>query len=973
MGFWLKLGKWAVTVVGATATGALAATGFGFPLAAFVAGYTANLATMVHLADADDEAYEKRKKELEESTKHANAVTALSDIIDGANRDIKESQRIYEQDNRTSEDIKNALEHLSQAYIKVAGIDLSTNVNKHESNVIKAMENIRKNISDNRIAWRREFHKDYNADMADTHNERQKIRAELQSQYDKTKDKIKEDDSEGISLLNDLKMMINYLDGKVAKELQGFIDGLNEQVKNLKSLKQEHEELFNTAKTSVKNNADNAVRDAERALDARMRFDSAFKELINTLEEKQGKDFVLTPDILASIADFYAVFRDPEFLHNEVFEKAYQQQAERNKDKVFSDPEKVHNTVNEHLSQSKALHDEYIASLKNKNHSRARMLRYQVEAHQREAARIVEQLDAKFSVWSNGVGFKEKFERLRDFVKSRGNKTFVEWLTEKVNKHGDIIKRDMYLADLAEDDFYRIGLEKTSGYFAYHNDISKELNKLVDRVRESIPSFDARERLVKARPEAEEQKARKREVPEKVKAEEEPLVEEDDFDLGLPSVPIAPVVIGREPKDEKQKETAKTFVPPQASEPKPPIGELESPIANAISEGNVNPPTKEELDRAETKKEREAALNAWLLSAKSENIARQEAKAQKDIERWDKMSDEELSQKFDLIAEFFKKKDVEDPKLLFDGDLTVLDRLLMADLEDQENWEKRKRSWEANQLSHQERWASLPSYAKQQAICAYNSGYNRIYSFLELYEDLKIPQGQLKEMFISERKRVLNEKREKKTEEYRGRDYTIFTKKDVDLLVSVFEDTQRLKRGDFADDNSGLSDDLIKRLENLRRKPKPSESSKLPEDSKSFKVLSLDPPSLYPPKSQQDIQPPKRHDRDEVYTETEHSTDCIIRLPPIDTGEAFNSLKGKKMRIFKGSITVINTRDVEVGVYGETLHPIEELKGSPKTGEFPFLVYSDHQYMPELVIKHSYECPYFHLTSVTIHANVEEN
>ncbi|CAL9916740.1 hypothetical protein LSO9J_340001 [Candidatus Liberibacter solanacearum] len=105
---------------------------------------------------------------------------------------------------------------------------------------------------------------------------------------------------------------------------------------------------------------------------------------------------------------------------------------------------------------------------------------------------------------------------------------------------------------------------------------------------------------------------------------------------------------------------------------------------------------------------------------------------------------------------------------------------------------------------------------------------------------------------------------------------------------------------------------------------------------------------------------------------TAYGYDCIIRLPPIDTGDAFNNFSGKKIRIFKGSIKVINTSDVEVGVYGEEMHPIEELIGSPKTGEFPFPIYSNSQHLPELVIKHKGEHSHFHLTSVTTHFSVED-
>ncbi|CAL1394277.1 unnamed protein product [Linum trigynum] len=100
--------------------------------------------------------------------------------------------------------------------------------------------------------------------------------------------------------------------------------------------------------------------------------------------------------------------------------------------------------------------------------------------------------------------------------------------------------------------------------------------------------------------------------------------------------------------------------------------------------------------------------------------------------------------------------------------------------------------------------------------------------------------------------------------------------------------------------------------------------------------------------------------------------DCIARLPPIDTGDAFNNLSGKKARIFKGSIKVINTSYVEVGVHGEEMHPIEELSGSPQTGEFTFPIFSDSQHLPELVIKHKGECSHFHLTSVTTHINLED-
>ncbi|APC45988.1 hypothetical protein IDJ79_05370 [Candidatus Liberibacter asiaticus] len=95
-----------------------------------------------------------------------------------------------------------------------------------------------------------------------------------------------------------------------------------------------------------------------------------------------------------------------------------------------------------------------------------------------------------------------------------------------------------------------------------------------------------------------------------------------------------------------------------------------------------------------------------------------------------------------------------------------------------------------------------------------------------------------------------------------------------------------------------------------------------------------------------------------------------VCIPSMDTSESFNSTMGKKRRIFKVVVRVINTADLEVGILGFPIVPVEELRGKPKTGEFEVLVPSDASLNPEIIIRQK-TGGYFCLTSITAHTQFE--
>ncbi|CAL9916360.1 hypothetical protein LSO9J_230001 [Candidatus Liberibacter solanacearum] len=96
----------------------------------------------------------------------------------------------------------------------------------------------------------------------------------------------------------------------------------------------------------------------------------------------------------------------------------------------------------------------------------------------------------------------------------------------------------------------------------------------------------------------------------------------------------------------------------------------------------------------------------------------------------------------------------------------------------------------------------------------------------------------------------------------------------------------------------------------------------------------------------------------------------FVHIPCMDTGDVFNGTMGKKRRIFKVLVRVINTADIEVGILGFPIMPVEELIGTPKTGEFEVLVPSDTSINPEIVIRQKTGAP-FCLTSITAHMQIE--
>ncbi|ADR51933.1 hypothetical protein CKC_00910 [Candidatus Liberibacter solanacearum CLso-ZC1] len=743
MGWFKKALKWTVAVAGSVVTGVALATGVGAPVAAAVATWTVTMTTILDADIAEEDDRAKRAEELKESTENANASKDLNNILDQARADTQKSQAIRDKEEITAEDLKDALEHLSQAYIKVAGIGLSVNSQKNDPEIIKGIKDVIDRVSQERIAWRAKLHDDYKVDMATTHVDLAEKKKTLNSLYDK----VVGYGEEAQALRTDLKTVIDFLDSKVAPEHQEFVDERRKEVEALKSLKREHEEAFNKAKESVKNNAVSGVEDAERALEKRAEFDSKFKELLDVLRSKQADlPHVLTLDIQASIVDFYGVFRDPELLHNEVFATAYKQQAERNEQVVFATPLDANAKATWHLKRSKDLYEIYKSHIKNKEYALARKLRFQVEAHQREATRIAEQLPAKFSVWKSGKvkDWVSEFKRL--FKKYSNLKNLEDWgksLKDQINAHGDEIHKAMHLADLGEDDFYRMGLKATVPYFVVNKQISDGISTLIEETESKIPTLDARERAKaeEARLKAEEARLKAEEtrlkaedarVAEEARLKEEARVAEEarlkaeELNPQEPALQ-APLQDGTEGQASETEQQAKEETETNVSEDvyhnsyptsSTPMGELSAQAEKTpvlVEETNFTPltPAQKAEKKAEKKSEKEAEeerkgiINAQYRRDVKANIARQEARSKRDRERWSKLSKEEISKKFNLIYELFSTKAVSTPELLFDGDLTVLDNLTMDEVVDQEKWKEITDAWEGMELSPKDKWESL--------------------------------------------------------------------------------------------------------------------------------------------------------------------------------------------------------------------------------------------------------------------------
>ena len=97
----------------------------------------------------------------------------------------------------------------------------------------------------------------------------------------------------------------------------------------------------------------------------------------------------------------------------------------------------------------------------------------------------------------------------------------------------------------------------------------------------------------------------------------------------------------------------------------------------------------------------------------------------------------------------------------------------------------------------------------------------------------------------------------------------------------------------------------------------------------------------------------------------------MVCIPRIDTGEAFGSLSGLRRRIFKVSLRVINTADIEVGIKGKDFSVVEELRGTPRTGEFDVFLPMEADVESELVIRQTKPSP-FCLTSRKAHMTTED-
>lgn len=97
----------------------------------------------------------------------------------------------------------------------------------------------------------------------------------------------------------------------------------------------------------------------------------------------------------------------------------------------------------------------------------------------------------------------------------------------------------------------------------------------------------------------------------------------------------------------------------------------------------------------------------------------------------------------------------------------------------------------------------------------------------------------------------------------------------------------------------------------------------------------------------------------------------MVCIPRIDTGESFGGLSSLRRRIFKVSLRVINTADIEVGIKGKGFSVVEDLRGIPKTGEFDVFLPEEADVESELVIRQLKPSP-FCLTSVTAHLSVED-
>lgn len=118
------------------------------------------------------------------------------------------------------------------------------------------------------------------------------------------------------------------------------------------------------------------------------------------------------------------------------------------------------------------------------------------------------------------------------------------------------------------------------------------------------------------------------------------------------------------------------------------------------------------------------------------NSAKKEARSKRDEERWTKLSDEEIKEKVRFIADLYFNNQLSSPECLFDGDLTVLDKLEMDDVLDQEAWEEFTSTEYLQNATPHDKWYSLKLGFKWNELFAFYSMYGRIRSFLSDWKDL---------------------------------------------------------------------------------------------------------------------------------------------------------------------------------------------------------------------------------------------
>ncbi|ADR52425.1 hypothetical protein CKC_03380 [Candidatus Liberibacter solanacearum CLso-ZC1] len=97
-----------------------------------------------------------------------------------------------------------------------------------------------------------------------------------------------------------------------------------------------------------------------------------------------------------------------------------------------------------------------------------------------------------------------------------------------------------------------------------------------------------------------------------------------------------------------------------------------------------------------------------------------------------------------------------------------------------------------------------------------------------------------------------------------------------------------------------------------------------------------------------------------------------VTIPRIDIGEPFGGLSGKKRRVFKVSLRVINTANLEIRIGKDNSWVcVEQLQGAPKIGEFEVFMQDSCGIDSELTIRQTSPSP-FCLTSITAHLATED-